>query len=73
MEETKKTKSIALERKLECYPPPKYHNLMMGYKELNEISKSEAVTEAIKQFFDNMPENTRRACLNAGIQSKHHY
>lgn len=74
MNETK-TKSIAHERRIDCYPPPKYHILIKGYKEINEMKASEAITEIVKHFFDNMPENKRRLCMNEGIKatSKHHY
>lgn len=71
-----KTKSIALTRKIECYPPPKYHTLLKGYAEVNEMKNSEAVTEIMRKFFDGMPENKRTQCLQAGVKivsSKHHY
>ena len=76
METIKAKRSVALDRKIECYPPPKYHTLFRGYVEMNEMKNSEAVSEIMRQFFDNMPANKRTQCMNAGIRvtrSKHHY
>ena len=76
MNETKAKKSVALERGVRCYPPPKYHTLLMGYIQLNEMKQSEAVTEIMRTFFDSMPEQQRVRCVNEGIKivkSKHSY
>lgn len=73
-------KSVAMERQVACYPPPKYHTLFMGYLSLNEMNKSEAATEIIKEFFEKMDPKQKQRCLNEGIRvttqkglSKHHY
>jgi hypothetical protein len=74
--EKKITKSVAHERIVKCYPPPKYHTLLVGYLELNEMKKSEGTTEIIKHFFDNMDAKKKQLCLNVGIRvskGKHHY
>ena len=76
METIKAKRSVALDHKIECYPPPKYHTLFIGYVEMNEMKNSEAVSGIMRQFFDNMPANKRTQCMNEGIrvmQSKHHY
>lgn len=74
-----KTKSVAQARRISCYPPPKYHTLIKGYATANEMKNSEAITEIVRSFFDNMPEQRRLQCLNEGVKivnpvnSKHHY
>ena len=68
-EENKKT-SIAKERMLTCYPPPKYHTLFVGFTNANEMNKSEAMTEILRSFFDNMNEGKRKTCMNEGIRVK---
>lgn len=76
MPEVKAKRSVALLRKIECYPPPKYHTLFKGFAEVNEMKNSEAVTEIMRQFFDNMPANKRTQCMSVGVKvvnSKHHY
>ena len=76
MPEPKTTKSVAHSRRIDCYPPPKYHALLNGYAAKNELSKSEAVSEIMRNFFENMPEQKRVQCLNEGMRitkSKHHY
>lgn len=66
----KKTKSIAKERQLICYPPPKYHTLFVGFSNANEMKKSEAMTEIMRVFFDNMTDGKRKMCLNEGMRVK---
>jgi len=72
----KKNKSIAQERRVVCYPPPKYHTLLDGYISSNEMKRSEALTEIMRNFFDKMPEAQKARCMNEGIKinkSKHSY
>jgi hypothetical protein len=60
----------ALKRRVHSYPPPKYHNLTVAYASLNEMRKSEVVTQAIKEFFDRMPKPEQERILR---QSKHRF
>lgn len=53
--QTDNKKSSALDRKLETYPHPKYHKMVVAYSQLHEVSKSEVVSTSIKNFFDNLP------------------
>lgn len=72
----KPKKSIAHERRVECYLPPKYDVLVKGFREVNEFNKSEAIVEIVKSYFDNIPEKQRVRCLNEGLRvtsSKHSY
>lgn len=76
MSETKTIKAVNHERRVVCYPPTKYFTMLNGYIAKQELSKSEAVTEIMRKFFDDMPEQKRVQCLNEGIRvtkSKHHY
>lgn len=67
---TNTKKSTALERRLQGYPPPKYHRLTEAYAKATGVTKSEVVTIALKNFFDRMPEGERARIISA---SKHHY
>lgn len=72
----KPVRSVSHTRIIKCYPPPKYHVLLMGYLSANEMKKSEGVSEIIKDFFDKMDPKRKQVCLNEGIKltrSKHHY
>lgn len=60
----------ALKRRVHSYPPPKYHSLTVAYASLNEMRKSEVVTQALKEFFDRMPKPEQERILR---QSKHHF
>jgi hypothetical protein len=58
--EDKKTKSVALQRRVQGYPPPRYHNLLLAKSKCDGLSESAIVTEAVKQYFDSMPEQERQ-------------
>lgn len=60
----------ALERRLQAYPPPKYHLLTKAYAQVNEMKDSETVSFIIKDFFDRMPEQERQRLID---KSRHHY
>jgi F0F1-type ATP synthase gamma subunit len=60
----------ALKRRVQSYPPQKYHRLTVAYAEFNEMRKSEVVIQAIKEFFDKMPKQEQERILN---RSKHNY
>lgn len=61
----KYAKSDALAREVQCYPAPKYFTLVKGYAALNEASRSETASLAIKCFFDQMPAEERERYINA--------
>lgn len=63
-------KSVAVTRRVQGYPPPRIHSLAVGYSKVYNVGQSELVTEALKQFFDRMPEGERARILTA---SKNHY
>lgn len=63
-------KSAAIERRVQGYPPPKYHGLTEAYAKVSGMAVSGVVTQAIKEFFDRMPEGERKRIIN---QSKHSY
>lgn len=67
---TYKSTREALKRRVHSYPPPKYHNLTVAYASVNEMRKSEVVTQALKEFFDRMPKQEQERILQ---QSKNHY
>jgi len=60
--------SITQERKVICYPSPKYEALFRAYAALNEMSKSAAGAEAIKQLIDNLPPDQKMKVINAAKQ-----
>jgi len=55
MQEPKK--STSLERKVEAYPNPKYHTLVVNYAKDQEVSRSEVVGDALRLYFDSMPKD----------------
>jgi hypothetical protein len=65
-----KKKSAAIERRVQAYPPPKYHKLTEAYAKATGITQSEVVTTALKDFFDKMPECERSRIISV---SKHSY
>jgi len=60
--------STTQERKLQCYPPPKYDRLIRAYAKVNEISDSAAASEAIKCFIDSLPPDQKIKVINASKQ-----
>jgi hypothetical protein len=54
----------AQERRLVCYPSPKYSELMKAYATINEMSKSEAGAIAVKTFIDNLPHDVKIRVVN---------
>lgn len=52
-----KKRTVSLERRLQCYPPPKYFGLTTAYAKANEMKESKAVSTMIRCFFDNMPKD----------------
>lgn len=67
---TEKKGSTALQRHVQAYPPPKYYRLVEAYSKCNEISKSEVVNKALKEYFDKMPDEDRQRIVNV---SNNHY
>ena len=58
-----KSKSSSLERKIEAYPKPYYHKMIVGYVAIHEVSKSEVVCNALKLYFDIMPHDEKQRIL----------
>jgi hypothetical protein len=52
-------KSVTLERAIMTYPPPLYCQYVRNYAEVRGKSESKIVSEAIKQYFDGMPESEK--------------
>lgn len=59
-----KNKSKALDRKIEAYPQPYYHRLVTGYVAIHEVSRSEVVCQALKLYFDTMPQDQKSRLMN---------
>ena len=57
-------KNKALERRVVSYPSPKVFNLVDKYSEVNEMTRSETVALALRQFFDQMPAEQRNRILS---------
>lgn len=70
MSEPTKQKSAALLRHVQSYPPPKYFGLILAMAKCDEISKSEVINIAVKQYFDSMPTEERMRIIQ---QSKNSY
>lgn len=70
MDNSPKKKSVALQRNIHAYPPPKYYTLVDAMSKCREISKSEVVSIALKEYFDRMPEGERQTILTLG---RNHY
>ena len=50
-----KKRSIAQNRQVKAYPPPKYFQLLESYRQANEMGRSETLTFIVRHFFDTMP------------------
>lgn len=57
------SKSVSHTRKVSIYPSPVMHKLLLAESELTEISRSSIMTEALKQYYDRMPESEKRRLL----------
>lgn len=69
-----KKPSVATERRLVTYPPPKFHSLTEAFAIANEMPSSKAVAFIIKDFFDRMSEQERQRILQvASNRSSNHY
>ena len=66
MDNIPKKKSVALQRHIQAYPTPKYFTLVDAMSKCREISKSEVVNTAVKEYFDRMPEQERQRILTIG-------
>lgn len=62
-QDVKPTKSVALQRRVQCYPSPHYHTLVVAYARQHELSNSDVACIGIKLFFDTMPLNAREELL----------
>jgi hypothetical protein len=51
-DERKYAPSVALDRRVSCYPPDKYLTLIKAQSERTGDSASRIVTEAIKAYYD---------------------
>ena len=65
-----KQKSAALQRHVQAYPPPKYFGLILAMAKCDAISKSEVINIAVKQYFDNLPQDEKTRIIQ---QSKNTY
>lgn len=66
--------SSTAERKIQCYPSMKYFKFINAYAEINEMSKSEVVALAIKNWVDNLPPSDKMKVENAAKKySKNSY
>lgn len=65
-----KPKSIALERRVQCYPSPHYHILVNGYAIEYDLSKSNVICLGIKLFFDSLPAHERERLIKSGKKIK---
>lgn len=62
--------TAAQKRRLQAYPPPRVHSLLVAYSVFYEVRKSEIVSTAIKEFFDRMPASDRERILKQYEDSK---
>lgn len=55
---------VSLEGSRLCaYPNPIYTRMLDAYSKENNVSKSQIITNSIKQFFDKLPNETRAKYL----------
>lgn len=66
MSAQEKPKSASLQRHVQAYPPPKYYRLVDAMSKCENISRSEVVNQAVKEYFDRMPEQDRQRILQQG-------
>lgn len=50
-----KKRSIAHQRMVKAYPPPKYYALLEDFRVANEMGRSETLSFIVRHFFDTMP------------------
>lgn len=68
--EKKKHRSSSLDRHISVYPHPKYYNMVVALANCEEMSKSEVINTALKEYFDRMPESERQRIISV---SKNRY
>jgi hypothetical protein len=60
-----KKRSITQERKVYAYPSPKYHRLLLNYCRDQELSKSDVICLALREFFDARNRSKLPELINA--------
>lgn len=77
MSEKENATSVSHDRRIVCYPPPKYENLFRNFTTVNEMTMSEAASHMIQTYFDKMPETDRvrflKPCQPVKVRSGNHY
>lgn len=61
--------STSLQRHIQAYPSPKYYLLVEAMSKANDISRSEVVNKALREYFDRMPEQERQRIVNVSKNS----
>jgi hypothetical protein len=61
--------TIAKERRIDCYPSPRNHNLVNAFSKVYEVSKSSVVDDALKMYFDAMPQDKRTMLLTNKVDN----
>lgn len=62
-------RSTAIERIVQAYPPPKYHQLLCADAKVSGVSRSNIVCDALKAYYDRMPEQEKQRILRAARNS----
>jgi hypothetical protein len=55
--------SSSLDRRVQAYLPPKYHQLFTSLTQTNEMGESEMVNVIVREYFDKMPDHERQRLL----------
>ena len=63
MPETKKTKSVAHDRRIDYYPRPLYSQLVKAYADAHDMSRSAVVEMGVKLLFDTMPQEKKQQIM----------
>ena len=56
-----KSTTSSVERKVQTYLKPRYHDFVCMYATAEEMSQSEAIKTMVKSFYDNMTDSERQA------------
>lgn len=57
--------SVEKNRRVTAYPPPRYSKMVKAFAEINESTESKIASQAIKNFFDNLPNDQKQRVLKA--------
>jgi hypothetical protein len=62
--------TVSQERGIKSYPSIRNHELVNAYVKEHQVSKSSVIDDALRLFFDSMPQEKRIQLLNNKADNK---